>query len=121
MALNRQVYDLDNFELLWERKEDTKVLLAWNAERIVLSFRGTASWANVRAVRDLGALQSRAVAESATEPSVDPAFSARTGSVQSSKPSSGGHFCLAGASRPQHLVGRCALPNMFVNYIALRV
>ena len=42
-----QLYDLHNFEVLWEKAEDTKALLAWSPERIVLSFRGTASWANV--------------------------------------------------------------------------
>lgn len=44
-----KLYDLDHFELLWERKEDTKVLLAWNQDRIVMSFRGTASLINVLA------------------------------------------------------------------------
>jgi hypothetical protein len=44
-----QLYDLHSFELLWEAAEDTKALMAWSAERIVLSFRGTASWANVLA------------------------------------------------------------------------
>lgn len=29
--------------------EDTTVLLAWSAERVVLSFRGTASWQNLLA------------------------------------------------------------------------
>lgn len=44
-----QIYDLHSFEVLWEKAEDTKALLAWSSERIVLSFRGTASWANVLA------------------------------------------------------------------------
>jgi hypothetical protein len=44
-----QLYDLRSFEVLWEKAEDTKALLAWSSERIVLSFRGTASWANVLA------------------------------------------------------------------------
>jgi hypothetical protein len=44
-----QLYDLHSFEVLWEKAEDTKALLAWSPERIVLSFRGTASWANVLA------------------------------------------------------------------------
>jgi hypothetical protein len=44
-----QLYDLHSIEVLWEKAEDTKALLAWSAERIVLSFRGTASWANVLA------------------------------------------------------------------------
>lgn len=49
MPLHLQLYDLDSFELLWERREDTKVLLAWNADRMVMSFRGTASFVNVLA------------------------------------------------------------------------
>lgn len=44
-----QLYKLHSFEVLWEKAEDTKALLAWSTERIVLSFRGTASWANVLA------------------------------------------------------------------------
>ncbi len=34
---------------LWERKLDTKALMAWNDDTLVLSFRGTASFANVLA------------------------------------------------------------------------
>lgn len=37
---------LTNFELMWEKNEDTRVLLGWGPERIMLSFRGTASWTN---------------------------------------------------------------------------
>lgn len=43
------LYDLDNYELLHEKLHDTKVLVAWNQDMIVLSFRGTYSWANVLA------------------------------------------------------------------------
>ena len=43
------LYDLQCFELLWEKALDTKVLLAWNATTCVLCFRGTSSWANVLA------------------------------------------------------------------------
>ena len=60
-ALHLQLYDLDSFELLWERREDTKVLLAWTADRMVMSFRGTASFVNVLADLQVkpGALQSK--------------------------------------------------------------
>lgn len=37
----------ERFELLVEPKEDTKVLVCWNADTIVLTFRGTASLTNV--------------------------------------------------------------------------
>ena len=38
---------LDQFELFWEKSLDTKMLLAWSRERMVLAFRGTASLSNV--------------------------------------------------------------------------
>jgi hypothetical protein len=34
---------------LWHRKVDTKCLMAWNDNLVVLSFRGTASFRNVLA------------------------------------------------------------------------
>lgn len=34
---------------MWERKLDTKALMAWNDDTVVLSFRGTASFKNVLA------------------------------------------------------------------------
>lgn len=40
---------LEEFELFWEKSLDTKMILAWNKERMVLAFRGTASLANVAA------------------------------------------------------------------------
>jgi hypothetical protein len=43
------LYNLENFELLWERRLDTKALMAWNDDTVVLSFRGTASFRNVLA------------------------------------------------------------------------
>ena len=42
-----QVYLQERFELLVEPAEDTKVLVAWNTDTIVLAFRGTASMTNV--------------------------------------------------------------------------
>ena len=43
------LYDppLEHFELFWEKSLDTKLLLAWNQEVILLAFRGTASMSNV--------------------------------------------------------------------------
>ncbi|KAK9813803.1 hypothetical protein WJX73_010334 [Symbiochloris irregularis] len=46
-ALN--LYKLDHFELLWAPAEDTKCIMAWNRDTIVLAFRGTASLSNVLA------------------------------------------------------------------------
>jgi hypothetical protein len=45
------LYDLTDFELMWERAMDTKCLLAWNPKTHtgVICFRGTASLANVLA------------------------------------------------------------------------
>lgn len=34
-------------ELIWDKVSDTKLLMAWNKDVIVLAFRGTASFANV--------------------------------------------------------------------------
>ncbi len=42
-----QLYGLTSFELLWERERDTKALMAWNEDTLVLAFRGTASLRNV--------------------------------------------------------------------------
>ena len=42
-----KLYDLTSFELLWERERDTKALMAWNEDTLVLAFRGTASLRNV--------------------------------------------------------------------------
>lgn len=38
---------LTNFELFWEKSLDTKMILAWSKNVVVLAFRGTASMANV--------------------------------------------------------------------------
>ena len=48
------LYDMHSFELLWEKALDTKVLLAWSDSTLVLSFRGTSSWANVLADLEAG-------------------------------------------------------------------
>ncbi len=44
-----ELYGLTSFELLWERERDTKALMAWNDDTVVLAFRGTASLRNVLA------------------------------------------------------------------------
>jgi hypothetical protein len=41
------LYALEQFELLWERSLDTKAIMAWSSDTVVLAFRGTASLANV--------------------------------------------------------------------------
>ena len=49
------LYGLTDFELLWERASDTKALLSWGgSDLVVLSFRGTASMANVLADLQVG-------------------------------------------------------------------
>ena len=42
-----KLYGLTSFELLWEQERDTKALLAWSDDTVVLAFRGTASLRNV--------------------------------------------------------------------------
>ncbi|KAK9802002.1 hypothetical protein WJX73_009255 [Symbiochloris irregularis] len=49
------MYDLTHVEVFWERQHDTHALLAWGPSRLVVVFRGTASFANVLA--DLQAWQ----------------------------------------------------------------
>jgi hypothetical protein len=44
-----QTLGLEHFELLLERALDTRVLLAWGPDAVVLSFRGTSSWTNLKA------------------------------------------------------------------------
>ena len=40
------MYGLTHSELFWEKKSDTKMLMAYNAHMVVCSFRGTASLSN---------------------------------------------------------------------------
>ena len=44
-----KLYKLTAFELLWERETDTKAMIAWSEDTVVLAFRGTASLRNVLA------------------------------------------------------------------------
>jgi hypothetical protein len=44
-----QTLGLEHFELLLEKALDTRVLLAWGPESVVLSFCGTSSWTNLKA------------------------------------------------------------------------
>lgn len=41
------LYDLHSFEMLWEESMDTKCLIGYNDDTVVIAFRGTASMANV--------------------------------------------------------------------------
>ena len=45
----KELYGLVKHELLWEPKHDTKCLLAFGPEAIVVAFRGTASLKNASA------------------------------------------------------------------------
>jgi len=40
------MFGLDQVQLFWERSLDTKVLIGWSADTIVISVRGTASLRN---------------------------------------------------------------------------
>lgn len=40
-------YDLTEYELFHESLHDTKLLVAWNHERVLLAFRGTSSLKNL--------------------------------------------------------------------------
>ncbi len=42
------LYNLEHFELVWEKQLDTKALVGWNKDTVVIAFRGTASLANVK-------------------------------------------------------------------------
>ncbi|KAL4431078.1 hypothetical protein ABPG75_006334 [Micractinium tetrahymenae] len=42
------LWDLEHFELFWERSLDTKAVVGWNEDTVVIAFRGTASFNNVR-------------------------------------------------------------------------
>ncbi len=69
-----ELYGLTSFELLWEQERDTKALLAWSDDTVVLAFRGTASLRNViadiQARRSglLGSLRGLAVAAAVCVP-----------------------------------------------------
>ena len=43
------LYNLEHSELYWEKAQDTKLLIAWNHDTIVIAFRGTSSMANALA------------------------------------------------------------------------
>ena len=47
--------NLEQSELFWEKALDTKMLMAWNADTLLLVFRGTASTTN--ALADLQAMR----------------------------------------------------------------
>jgi hypothetical protein len=51
------MYNLEHSELFWEKALDTKLLLGWGRERVIMAFRGTASLAN--ALADVQASQHR--------------------------------------------------------------
>lgn len=44
-----KMYKLEHSELFWEKALDTKLLMAWNNDRMVIAFRGTASLSNALA------------------------------------------------------------------------
>ncbi|KAL4421963.1 hypothetical protein ABPG77_010986, partial [Micractinium sp. CCAP 211/92] len=44
------LWDLEHFELFWERSLDTKAVVGWNEDTVVIAFRGTASFNNVRSI-----------------------------------------------------------------------
>ena len=43
------LFGLDKYELMWEKAHDTKVLLAWGNNTVLVSFRGSASLTNALA------------------------------------------------------------------------
>ena len=43
------LYNLEHSELYWEKAQDTKLLITWNHDTIVIAFRGTSSMANALA------------------------------------------------------------------------
>ena len=48
------LYNLEHSELYWEKAQDTKLLIAWNHDTIVIAFRGTSSMANALADLQVG-------------------------------------------------------------------
>jgi hypothetical protein len=47
MRTGLSLWDLQHYEVIEEPLKDTRALLAWNNQTIVLSFRGTYSMANI--------------------------------------------------------------------------
>lgn len=41
------LYDLDDWEVVWEKETDTKALLAWGESTVVVAFKGTSSRENI--------------------------------------------------------------------------
>ena len=50
------LYNLEHSELYWEKAQDTKLLIAWNHDTIVIAFRCTSSMANALADLQVGSL-----------------------------------------------------------------
>ena len=49
------LYGLEHSEMYWEKAQDTKMLISWNKDTIVIAFRGTSSMANALADLQVGA------------------------------------------------------------------
>ena len=49
LGVAMRLFHLEKSELFWEKALDTKMLMAWNDNCMVLAFRGTASVANALA------------------------------------------------------------------------
>lgn len=52
------LYGLEHSELFWDKARDTKLLMGWSDNRIVLAFRGTASLSNVLSDVQVGSSES---------------------------------------------------------------
>ena len=53
------MYGLSTMQHFWEPKKDNRVLMAWNANTVVIAFRGTATLKNAQtdmAVRHLSGI-----------------------------------------------------------------
>lgn len=43
-----ELYGLTEWELVWDKEIDTKAMLCWNKDTLVVAFKGTSSFENVK-------------------------------------------------------------------------
>jgi len=75
LATALSLYGLKDSELFWELQLDTRCLMGWNTNKIVVSFRGTVSMKNAVADMQVSCLQSLPSAAAVTRAAVSTEYS----------------------------------------------
>lgn len=104
-----KLFDLENFDVVWEEKTNAKAVIGWKDDTIVIAFRGTATVANVVADLQLwrtryppDTIQGKGRAVLGTAPMVHRGFL---------KAYTMGEFNHRLLSRVEHILNRCQASN----------